>query len=259
MIKIENIQVFNLEGAIRGMRFPMQSNHLSDSFGADPEDWREGIGERYSNDNNEKVERFPFEFKLTWPNSIGPKDMELAKKLIRAGSDHSKFTRQILVSMDITGPLYWWKEADTYKVGTTTNSESTMHTLSKNPITKSCFSFDPEFVEARCQVMVAQTPDYEWAAVQAPVSRLIDIVVEGCENLRLAYLETKDVRYWRALIQLLPSSWNQKRHWTGSYANLLNMGVSRQNHRLSEWREFIDKLKQELPYYEQLLEVLNER
>lgn len=252
MIKIENIQVFNLEGAIRGMRFPLQSNDKSDSgFIHKP------CRDSYSFSTNGTVH---IKHLATSSNFVvGEKDLGLMKKLLRAGTDHSKYTRQILVSMDITAPLYLFKEFDTYKVGTTTNSESTMHTLSKNPITKSCFSFDPEFVEAKCQLKVAQTPDYEWAAVQAPVSRLIDIVVEGCENLRLAYLETKDIRYWRALIQLLPSSWNQKRHWTGSYANLLNMGVSRQNHKLSEWREFIDKLKQELPYYEQLLEVLNER
>lgn len=142
---------------------------------------------------------------------------------------------------------------ETYKIATTSNSESTMHTLSKNPITESCFSFDPEFVEAKCQLKVAQTPDYEWGASQEPVSRLIDIVVEGCENLRSTYFKTKDIRYWRALIQLLPSSWNQKRTWTADYEVLMNIIRQRYLHKLSEWREFCEIVLNDCKYFEQFL------
>ena len=214
MIKIENIKVFNIDGAIRGMRNPLNSHDKSDSS----------------------------------VDIIGTNDIALAQKLIKAGTEHRKFMRQVFVSMDVTAPLYWWKEMETYKIATTSNSESTMHTLSKNPITESCFSFDQEFVETKCQLKVAQTPDYEWATSQEPVSRLIDIVVEGCENLRSTYLETKDIRYWRALIQLLPSSWNQKRTWTANYEVLLNIIQQRRLHKLSEWREFCEVVLGICPY-----------
>lgn len=219
MLKIDNIEVFNLHGAIRGMRNPLNSHEKSD----------------------------------THKDDVGEADISLAQKLIRAGTEHRKFMRQIFVSMDITAPLYWWKEMETYKIATTSNSESTMHTLSKNPITESCFSFDPEFVEEKCQIKVAQTPDYEWGASQEPVSRLIDIVVEGCENLRATYLETKDIRYWRALIQLLPSSWNQKRTWTADYEVLMNIVRQRHLHKLSEWREFCEIVLNDCKYFERFL------
>lgn len=234
MIKIENIQVFNLEGAIRGMRFPLQSNDKSDS----------GMihcasHQRFTVDDNGGVwiSRIP----ATSEFRVGEKDFDLMKRLVRAGSDHAKWTRQILVSMDITAPLYWWKEMDTYKVATVANSESTMHRLAKTPITKECFSFDNDIKE----------PD-EWFDVSSDL-------VRDCERLRQHYLETQDKRYWRALIQLLPSAWNQKRHWTGNYSTLLNIGHSRENHKLSEWDEFIGFLKKNAPYYTEFLEAYNDR
>jgi hypothetical protein len=142
--------------------------------------------------------------------------------------------RQIFVSMDITAPLYFWKEMDQYRIGCTTNSESTMHKLATTPITKDCFSFDS--IEDLYYLMEESFEDY----------------VQDCEKLRLKYLETKNIRYWRALIQLLPSSWNQTRTWTANYAVLRNIYHSRKNHKLSEWRDFCRKIEQ-LPYAKELI------
>lgn len=207
MLKVTNPKVFNLEGAIRGMRFPMQSEDKSDSFSGAVD-----------------------QLGVTYLDGIGPKDLALARKLIAAGTDHSKFMRQILVSMDITAPLYWWKEFDTYKVATVSNSESTMHRLAHTPITPECFSFDNDIKE----------PD-EWFDISSNL-------VRDCERLRQHYLETQDKRYWRALIQLLPSSWNQKRHWTGNYAVLQNLMHSRANHKLIEWQQLIEECLNQFPY-----------
>ena len=207
MLKVTNPKVFNLEGAIRGMRFPMQSKDKSDSFSGAVD-----------------------QLGVTYLDGIGPKDLALARKLIAAGTDHGKFMRQILVSMDITAPLYWWKEFDTYKVATVSNSESTMHRLSKTPITRDCFSFDNGIEE----------PD-EWFDIS-------NNLIRDCERLRQHYLETQDTRYWRALIQLLPSSWNQKRHWTGNYAVLQNLMHSRANHKLIEWQQLIEECLNQFPY-----------
>ena len=212
MLKVTNPKVFNLEGAIRGMRFPMQSEDKSDSFSGAVD-----------------------QLGVTYLDGIGPKDLVLARKLIAAGTDHSKFMRQILVSMDITAPLYWWKEFDTYKVATVSNSESTMHRLAYTPITPECFSFD------------SVTDDYQCADCDSTIP--LDQMLCGIyENYRLRYLETGDKRYWRALIQLLPSSWNQKRHWTGNYAVLQNLMHSRANHKLIEWQQLIEECLNQFPY-----------
>ena len=218
MLKVTNPKVFNLEGAIRGMRFPMQSEEKSDSFIPTPL----GIVD------NTIAYGGP-------TTGIGPKDLLLARKLIAAGTDHSKFMRQILVSMDITAPLYWWKEFDTYKVATVGNSESTMHRLAHTPITPECFSFD------------SVTDDYQCADCDSTIP--LDQMLCGIyENYRLRYLETGDKRYWRALIQLLPSGWNQKRHWTGNYATFQNLIHSRANHKLIEWQQLIDECLNQFPY-----------
>lgn len=170
---------------------------------------------------------------------LGERDLALARKLINAGSDHSKFMRQILVSMDITAPLYWWKEMDTYKVATVANSESTMHKLATTPITRECFSLDDLMNETG-------------------VSNLHEIwtmesdIITHCERLRQLYLETKDKRYWRRLIQILPSGWNQTRHWTGNYATLQKLVASRENHKLTEWHKFIATCNEQLPYFHEL-------
>jgi hypothetical protein len=233
MVKIENIQVFNLEGALRGMRFPMQSGEKSDS---------------YYND-------FPLGSSSCSEYVIGPNDLALARKLIAAGADHSKFTRQILVSMDITAPLYLLKEFDTYKVATVANSESTMHTIMRDPFTIGQFSADDELLDLE----ITNYPITHGGESGLSVVDAWDDILYSLNHLRERFLETKDKRYWRALIQLLPSSWNQKRHWTGNYQNLLGICHSRKGHKLIEWSDFIKAMKNNLPYFTDFLEVYDER
>ena len=165
MIKISRINVFNFENALHGMRHPLESYSKSDSRFVDGE------------------------------FVLGENDAALAKKLILAGTDHSKFLRQIFVSMDIEAPLFWWKECSTYSVGVTVNSTSTMHKLATTPITRERFSFDEELDE----LIYTQPVDGDFPQ-DCPHSNAIDNIIDYCEALRLKYLETKDVRYWRALI-----------------------------------------------------------
>lgn len=212
MIKIENIEVFNFEGAFRGLRNPMNSWDKSDSYWDFPEH-----PDRYI---------------------IGPKDLELAQRMIGAGSDESKFMRQIFVSMDITAPLYWWKEFDTYKVSTVANSCSTMHKITSGEITKENYAFDPEPDKPLTDL---PTDDY------IRILNMIDNSVENIEWLRRRYLETKDKRYWRLLIQLNPDGWLQKRTWTGNYQNLRNQYFAREFHKLIEWPTYCKMIKS-LPY-----------
>ena len=159
--------------------------------------------------------------------------MKLAQTLIKAGSEHRKFMRQIFVSVDITAPLYWWKEFDTYKVGTTANSTSTMHKLATTPITLNCFETDDFNNSLECLEVYDSdikvdnsTIEFEWIA-------LISLL----ENLRLKYLETKNKRYWKELIRLLPESWLQTRTVTMTYENILAMcgKGQRRFHKLNEW------------------------
>lgn len=213
MILIEGFNAYNFENAVRGSRNPMNSWDKSDSF--------------YSLDKAD----------VLWYN-IGEGDMKLLSNLSIAGSDHRKFMRQIFVSMDITAPLYWWKEMDTYKVGTTANSCSTMHKLSTTPITKDCFSFDGGVDELK-------EDDFEF---------FLDTVVEVdmLENLRTRFLQTKDIRYWRALVQKLPASWNQLRTWTADYEVLHNIYHARSNHKLSEWVTFCNFIET-VPYAKEII------
>lgn len=264
MIKVEKIQVMNFEGAFRGLRNPLESWAQGDSyFGIDDLGWEPvGIGDviyDYSDkdENNDPIENSEINNKiydmsyiktdgdLVEVAAIGPKDLALAQKLILAGSDHSKFMRQIFVSMDITAPLYWWKEMDTYKVGTVANSCSTMHKLASTPITREMFSFDKELNELGT-----------WSPIGANYLENfeghIQHIINICEAYRKTYLETKDIRYWRALIQLLPSSWNQTRTWTANYAVLRNIYFARGFHKLVEWREFC-KIILRLPWGEELI------
>ena len=208
MIKFENTEIMNFEGALRGMRNPLNSCDKSDS------------------------EFFP------WDDShikIGPNDLELAQKLIKAGSDHRKFLRQIFVSVDITAPLYWWKEFDTYKVGTVANSCSTMHKIHAKPIEVSDFSFE------------------DFSLEELSVRDLFINVVADCESLRQKYIATKDKKYWRALIQLLPESYNQKRTITFNYEVLRNIYGSRKNHKLDEWSIGFMEWINGLPYSEEFI------
>ena len=201
MIKIEKARVMNLEGAIRGARNPMNSWNRSDS--------------RYDSDGN---------------YILGENDLGLAIRLCRAGSDHRKFIRQILVSVDITAPLYWWKEFDTYKVATVANSTSTMHKIHSKPFEADDFSND----------------HMSDAALGA-----LDTLMEFLEQQRLKFVETKDKSYWYDIIQLLPESYNQKRTSTMNYENLLNMYYARKNHKLDEWHTYCDWILS-LPYTKEL-------
>lgn len=215
MIKIENIEVFNFEGAFRGLRNPMNSWNKSDSY-------IDALTNKYI---------------------VGENDLKLAQRMIGAGADESKFMRQIFVSMDITAPLYWWKEADTYKIATVSNSCSTMHKITSSEITEENYSFDPEPGKPLTDL---PTDDYV---------RILDIknrAVADVEWLRKKYNETKDKRYWRLLIQINPDGWLQKRTWTGNYQNLRNMYFARKNHKLIEWRQFCQIIEQ-LPYSKELI------
>lgn len=161
---------------------------------------------------------------------FGENDLSLAKRLCSAGTDHRKFVRMIFVSVDVTAPMYWWKEYDTYKVGTVANSTSTMHKITSKPFELSDFSVDHMNEEGI-----------------AAMEKLI----ETLENLRLRYIETKDKELWYTIIQLLPSSYNQMRTCTLNYENLCNIYYARRNHKLAEWHTYCDWIK-ELPYFSEL-------
>lgn len=202
MIKLEHTQTFNWEGAIRGMRNPMNSWELSDSF------W-----DMTSVDDN---------------YVIGENDLDLMKRLAKAGSDHRKYMRQIFVSVDITAPLYWWKEFDTYKVGTVANSCSTMHKIHEKDLTLRDFS---------CEYLDAEMKD------------LLKMVISYMNCCRGYYESNHKKEEWYQIIQMLPSSYNQKRTVTMNYENLVNMYHARKNHKLEEWHDFCRWIEY-LPYSE---------
>lgn len=202
MILIDKVSVMNLENAMRGGRNPLNSWARSDSF--------------YREDGTYE---------------LGPNDLDLAKRLAHAGSDHRKYLRMVFVSVDITAPLYWWKEYDTYKVATVANSTSTMHKIHSKPFSMDDFSHDH------------LTPSSY---------TFMETIVEQLESIRLRYKETKAKEDWYDLIQLLPSSYNQMRTCTFNYETLISMYHSRKNHKLQEWHTFCDWVKT-LPYAKELI------
>ncbi len=208
MIKIERTDVMNFENAMRGARNPLNSWARYDSF--------------YDEKGN-----FVF----------GENDLSLAKRLCSAGTDHRKFVRMIFVSVDVTAPLYWWKEYDTYKVGTVANSTSTMHKITSKPFELSDFSVDHMNEEG---------------------IKAMEKVIETLEELRLKFIETKDKTLWYTIIQLLPSSYNQMRTCTLNYENLVNIYYARRNHKLAEWHTYCDWIRG-LPYFEELFLQENEK
>ena len=219
-MKFESTEVWGFEHAIRGMRNPLESWNKSDSH---------YDIEEVMVDEEVVLERGKY--------IIGSNDLQLAQTLIRAGSEHRKFLRQIFVAVDITAPLYFFKELDTYKVGTVANSTSTMHKLASTPITIDCFEMG-DFTPFIDNFKI----DLSWRTV-----------VSYLEQLRQKYNETKDKRYWKELIRLLPESWLQKRTITMNYENILNMYRQRKNHKLTEWsKSFCDWVKT-LPYAEELI------
>lgn len=224
-MNFENTEVMNWKGCLRGLRNPLESWNKSDS---EFESWRDSEMDGINTDLN----------------FLGENDLHLMQNLIRAGTSDSKFMRQILVCVDITAPLYWWKEFDTYKVGTVSNSTSTMHKLASITITKDCFEMD-----------VVDDKIYHHYYTEADVSGY-DIFLDyigDLEKIRKIYLETKDKKYWKLLIQLLPESWLQKRTVTMNYENIRNMYFQRRNHKLTEWCvDFINWVKS-LPYAEELI------
>ena len=222
-MKFEKTEVWGFEHAIRGMRNPLESWDKSDTF------INGNCGTDCPCENCSQTEGI----------EIGERDLFLMQKLIKAGSEHRKFLRQIFVSVDITAPLYWWKELDTYKVGTVSNSTSTMHKLASTPITIDCFEMD-DFEDCKDDSNV-----YVSAIWVESITRL--------EKLRQTYNATKDKRYWKELIRLLPESWLQKRTITMNYENILNMYRQRKNHKLTEWSKSFCNWVKTLPYAEELL------
>ena len=202
MLTLKNTSVMNFENAIRGARNPMNSWGRMDSH--------------------------------TKPDGsfvFGPNDLDLAMRLAKAGSDHRKYLRMIFVSVDVTAPLYWWKEYDTYKVATVANSTSTMHKIHSKPFSMDDFS---------CDHMTDGT------------KKFMETVVAELENIRLRFKETKSKEDWYDMIQLLPSSYNQMRTCTFNYETLINIYRARKNHKLAEWHTFCDWIET-LPYAEQLI------
>lgn len=225
MLIVENVKVFNFEGAMRGLRNPKDSWHLSDS------NFNDKVCVHPDADDFNNCEECPLfaGFEEECIPYIGPKDMKLAQAMIGAGTDEAKFLRQIFISMDITAPLYWWKEFDTYKVGTVANSCSTMHKLDAYPITRNMFSWDN----------MGDPGEEFWTTV--------DAICAECERLRLLFKETGDKTYWRALVQLLPNAWMQKRTVTANYQVARAQFFARRFHKLTEWHTLCDAYMN-LPY-----------
>lgn len=209
MLKVENLRIFNWEGALRGLRNPMNSWAKSDSI---------------FDENGNAI-------------NIGENDLRLMKTLFKAGTEHRKYLRQIFVSMDITAPLYLWKEADTYKIGTTSNSCSTMHKIQSQEFTEDMFS---------CEHLNSDS----MATLRSTIFQL--------NKYRKLYNEHHDKNDWWQMIQLLPSSYNQRRTITMNYENVFTIIHQRSGHRLTEWNELVEVFKT-LPYVQELLSALDEK
>ncbi len=199
MIKLEQFSVMNFENAMRGARNPLNSWDRMDSY----------------TENGKFI--------------LGPNDLDLARRLCRAGTDHRKFIRMIFITVDITAPLYWWKEYDTYKVGTVANSTSTMHKIHSKPFDMNDFSTDH---------------------MNDKAIKMMNHIIDVLEELRLDFVNTKDKKSWYSMIQLLPESYNQMRTCTFSYENAANIYYSRKNHKLSEWHTFCEWIEK-LPYFKE--------
>lgn len=291
---IKNLEVHNFKCAFRGMRNPKESWNRSDSlfdiskiyntqtYEEVASSWIDHYNTYRENPitdkESEKYKKLLSNYTIwlfdncllsrskTDPSLgnialLGPKDLELAQKLIKAGGEHRKFLRQIIVSFDLTAPLYFWKEFDTYKIGTVANSTSTMHKLTSKPITLDCFEigdYEPELV------YLAGIDDHgdNWYPYNMCIKDMIETsgidsyneptIIQFLEELRLTYLETKDKKYWKELIRWLPESWLQTRTITMNYENVLNIIHQRHNHKLSEWRWLVEQFKT-LPYSYELL------
>lgn len=237
MIEVEQTSIWGFEHAIRGMRNPMNSWEKSDSKTEYP-------NPQYGPDSG--------------VFTVRENDLNLMKELYKAGTEHRKYLRQIMVSMDITAPLYWWKEFDTYKVGTVANSCSTMHKIHSKKFELSDFSIehlnnDVKFVAEGLFVnnetgLVEEVP-YETTLT---MKNTLGTVVDMLNNAREKYFKTKDKNWWWQMIQLLPSSYNQRRTVTMNYENVVNIIKQRKGHKLDEWNEFVEILSK-LPHIKEII------
>ena len=226
-MKICNVEVTGFEAAFRGMRQPHQSHDKSDS--------KYWLPNMYQDEYDEVVGK-----DIIWePYHLGENDMKLAKKLIHGGAEHRKFLRMIHVSMDITAPIYLFKEIETYKIGTVSNSTSTMHKLADTPITLDCFEMD-DYEELEWEDPEGFMENYNSSFVW-------DTLIDALETLRNKYNETKDRRFWKELIRLLPESWLQTRTIDLNYEVLRNIYKQRFGHPLCEWDQLLN-LIENLPY-----------
>ena len=228
MIKVENIDVWGFEHAIRGMRNPMNSWNKSDS-------------------EYESANFCDHDFK------VGENDLELMRKLYKAGTEHRTYARMIQVSMDITAPLYWWKEMDRYTVGKSQVSCSTMHKITEKEFTVDDFShehlIDEEIDGYECSII-----DQNGIVTDINSSDMLDMLVRVLNCYRDCYIKTKYKKYWWQLIQLLPSSYNQKRTVCMSYETVFKIIRERIGHKLDEWNEFVNLLCDELPYIRDIMQ-----
>jgi len=224
MIKLERTSVMNFENALRGMRNPMNSWDKSDSVFTPCPDC--------GGKNCCILESCPHGAVRTAEGcmKIGANDLELARRLVGAGSDDRKFLRQIFVSVDVTAPLYWWKEYDTYKVGTVANSTSTMHKIHSKAFSRDDFSCD---------------------RMSYGAGIVLDYIIDYLEDCRQRFVKTKDMQFWHDMIQLLPTSYNQMRTCTLNYENLINIYFARRYHKLDEWHVFCDWIEG-LPYFKEI-------
>lgn len=230
MLKIENVEVYGWEAAIRGMRNPMNSWENSDSFCVPNFDNCGMCPDRGKCSFIFEQDGKPYR------SGIGPNDLALMKKLGKAGTDHGKFLRMIIVTLDIVAPLYWWKEFDTYKVGTIANSCSTMHKIHAKKFTLEDFS---------CEHLLNHAETYNG---YVPIA-ILKSVIGALNEFRELYLKTKNKAYWWQMIQLLPTSYNQRRTVQLNYAVLKNIYYARRNHKLDEWNLFCGWIER-LPYSE---------
>lgn len=276
-MKFEHSEVFNFEGAIRGLRNPLESWSKSDSkfgiarledcdsdyevanayvaqnekydFETEYDDWYEA-NEKYSEwlIDNGVLRDIDYQDVIEYA-FIGPKDLDLAHRMIKAGSSDRKFLRQIQVCVDITAPLYWWKEFDTYKIGTVANSTSTMHKLASTPITRDCFELEDFSSDITLYEEQNSKTDHNDAFTTI---NMMDTIIAYCERFRQLYVETKDKKYWKELIRWLPNGWLQTRTVTLNYEVLRNQYFQRQNHKLIEWHKYCDWIET-LPYAKDLI------
>ena len=261
MIKLENTDVYGFEAAVRGMRNPLNSCELSDSFECEHyeefSDWCDVC--EYEGCQMFKVIHTGFKDIHTGPNEyhiectaehkfvIGEKDLKLMHQLALAGDDHGKFARFINVTVDITAPLYWWKEFDTYKVGTVSNSCSTMHKIHEKEFTTLDFS-DEHLLNGRAYTDIY---DQDGRRISMAPSELLGHIINYLNLYRKLYLRTKDKEYWWQMIQLLPSSYNQRRTMQFNYQVLNRIYNARKNHKLDEWHEVCAWIEK-LPYFKEI-------